>query len=149
MRASRFGHTSHGGKSAKAFDDLEECFRGLRLGIVRSDRHFDAILRMVADREIDDLAIDVDSSKGDREVFFLNPLLFEESGETRVSDVVLGDDNRAASIAVESMHDSRTRGTAIRAQLSGETMRQRANKGSGPVSARGVHDHIRRLVDDG
>ena len=102
---------------------------------------------MMADRLIDDFAVPVEAAQRYREIFFLYPFFLEKSGQIRVRHVVLGDNNRAARIAVEPMYDSRPGGPAVRAQLAREAMRQRPDERSGPMAARRMYDHVGGLIN--
>ena len=148
MRPPGFRKAANRRKAAEPFVDFEERLRRFRFRIIRRDRHSLAEFRVMADRLIDDVAVDVRDAENDREILLLNPLFFEERGEVRVSDIVFRNDYCAARVAVESVNDSRAGRAAVRTQLPGEAVRERADERSRPMSPRRVNDHIRRLVND-
>lgn len=70
-------------------------------------------------------------------------------GQLGVSLIVAGDENHAASIAVEAVHNARPSGPAGAAQGGTEMKLQRTGQRARPVSAGRMHHHARRLIDDG
>src|ERR1700722_17595168 len=61
---------------------------------------------------------------------------------------LLGDQDDAASVAVEPMHDSRPVGAVDGTQV-GEAETKGVGQGAAPVALGGVNDHVARLVDEG
>ncbi len=62
--------------------------------------------------------------------------------------VVPGDEDSAAGVAVEAMHDARPQRPAATAEAGAKVELQRADERAGPVTPRRMHDHAGRLIDD-
>ena len=71
----------------------------------------------------------------------------ERGGQLPVRRVVLGDDDEAGRVTVETVHDTRPQDTADAGQV-GDVMQQRIHEGTRIVAGRGVNDEAGRLVYD-
>ncbi len=82
------------------------------------------------------------------EVFLRHGAVLELVARALVRAIVFGDENRAARVAVEPMHDAGARGPAELAEFV-EMVTQGRGERAFPVASAGMHDHAGRLVDDG
>ena len=83
----------------------------------RADRHFFPLVRVNSDRLLDDVAIAIGNTDGDREVLLLRRASFELGGQRKVHWVRLGDHHHAACVAIEPMDNSRPSWPAYAAEL--------------------------------
>ncbi len=82
----------------------------------------------------------------ERAVALVDAAIAEHVTERAVGHVVLGTDDEAAGVAIQSVHDTRPLDAA-----DGETRdteEERVDEGAIGVAGGRVHDHARRLVDD-
>ena len=112
-----------------------------------TDRLLFALLGMIADRGVDDVAVELRHARDDRQVLLLDRAGLELGGERVVGLVVLGDDDHAARVAVEPMDDARPRRPAALAHRA-EMMGQRPGERAVPMPLGRVDDHPGRLVHD-
>ena len=80
------------------------------------------------------------------EVDFLDAAGGELLGEIAMRGVGFGDQQHAAGIAVQAMHDAGTQRAALRRERA-EAVQQRVHQRPGANASAGVHDHARGLVD--
>ena len=103
---------------------------------------------MHGNRAIDDVAVHFRRADDDGKVLLLDRARLELDRQPVMGLIVPGHENRAAGVAVQSMHDARPQRPAAAAEAGAKVELQRTDKRSRPVSAGRMHDHPRRLVDD-
>lgn len=94
-------------------------------GVLATDGFFLAVGGMRTDWLVDDITVAVGDAGHDGEVLFGDAAGFELCGKGIVCPIMLGDDDQAAGVAIESMDDAGASGAATRAEL-GEVVGQGA-----------------------
>lgn len=147
VSASRFGQCPHVGEAGESFNYLVNCGGRASVRVFAANRLFITMRRMVADRFIDPIAIELRRTDDDCQVFFFHDARLELLGQRIVRLIGLGDDNDAARVAIQPVHDAWARRTAASAE-GREVVGQCARQRTLPMALRRVNDHPGRLVDD-
>lgn len=132
--------------SRKPLDDLKEGFSWTATGMVGTDGHLVALVRMVANRLSDPIAVAVDRPYRNRPVFFLHFASFELCGEFEMDGIGLGDADHATGFAIQAVDDTRSGwATDITERL--EVVSQCAGERTGPMAFGGMDHHAGGFVD--
>ena len=99
-----------------------------------------------ADVRVDDAAVLSDLAPDDGSVLFDGRALLELFAQPAMHLVVFGDDDDAAGVLVEPMHDPRPKLPRDVAELV-EMKLQRSGQRAAIMPLAGVRDHVRRLVE--
>jgi len=118
-----------------------------RLAAIRGYRHLGAVVFAAPDRRADGSAVFVDRTRNQNQVGALHAAGGQLGRQGFVRGVVLGDGQQAGRVLVYAMHDARTLDAADAGQVLA-VMQQGVDERAGVCARRGMHDHIRRLVDD-
>src|SRR5467141_2195051 len=105
------------GETAEALDDLVITARLLAVFLLFRDRHLDAVVRVAGDAALDVVAVAVEHAGRDRLILLEDAPLLELEAEVAVGHLVLGDQDDAAGVAVEAVHDPRAVVAAVFAEL--------------------------------
>ena len=100
---------------------------------------------MKTDWLLDEITVALGNAVNDRQVFFFHLPVLELISKLVVNSLILGDDQKARGVAVETVHDpgavlARQRRQPVKMEL------ERVDQRTAPVSPRGMRDHSRRLV---
>ena len=122
----------------------------LRIGIVGigGDRHLLAVVGVVLDAGFDVIRVAVQFAHRERDVLLEHLASFELIRALAVGLVVLGHENHAAGVFVQSVYDAGPVSAVLPAEFFVEEELQRIHERAGPIPLRGVYDHVGRLVDD-
>ena len=115
-----------------------------RVAAAGADDHAPPVVRVAEQRRLDDRGGISGISPDEREVLLAEPLRLQLSSERQMRDVILRDDEHAARVLVEPMHDPGTRRRA--AGLGHDASDDRVHQRAGRVTVCGVHDQPRGLV---
>src|SRR5438552_11247460 len=110
--------------------------------------HLDAVVRMASDLALDVVAVPVDDASGDGRVFLEDLAMLKLVAQVAVGELVLGNEDDAARVAVEPVDDAWPVVAVQTAELA-EVELQSVDERAAPVSLGRVDDHVGRLVDDG
>ena len=133
-------------EAVESLDDFVKRPRRAACRMVAADGHLFSLIRMDADRLIDEIAVVIGIARDDGEILLFDRSLLELAGEREMNLIGLGHDHHAAGVAVEAVDDARPRRAAGAAQLV-EVKLQGAGQRAGPMPLRRMHDHAGRLVD--
>src|SRR5262249_8929744 len=134
-------------EAAETLDHFIVTHRVLAVVIVLvGDRHLDAVVRVMGDAALDVIAVAVEHSRRQGDVFLENLALLEQHAQITVRLLLLGYKDDAAGIAVETVDDAGAVVAVDAAELV-EVEAQGVNEGAGPVALGRVDDHVGRLVD--
>src|SRR5260370_34485724 len=78
-----------------------------RLVLVVEHRHLDAVVRMMADAALDVIAVPIEHPGGNGQVLLEDLAQFELHAQFAVAKLVLGHEDDAAGVAVETVDDAR------------------------------------------
>ena len=135
VRAAGLGHRADRGKSAKPLGHAIEGLRRAAFLFVADRGHLLAVFRMYGNRAIDDVAVHLGRAGHDGKIFLLDRARLELDRQPAMGLVVPGHEDRAAGVAVETMHDARPQRSAAAAKAGAEVELQRTDERSRPVSA--------------
>ena len=80
--------------------------------MIRTNRHFVALIRMSADGCVNHIAVSIQPSRSDREVLFLNKTVVELLSQVHVDGIGFCNHDDSAGVAIKSMHNARTSGAS-------------------------------------
>ena len=102
----------------------------------------------MADAAFDVIAVPVEDAGGDGNVFLEHLAVLELQAQLAVRRFLLGNQNDAAGVAVQAVDDT---GAVVAVQVAelAEMKLQGVGQCAAPVPLGRVHDHVKRLVDDG
>lgn len=131
----------------KPLHDLKERLSWPAAGVVGTNGHLVALVRMVANRLPDPVAVAIDRSHRNRPIFFLHLSSFELCGEFEMDCIGLGDADHATGFAIQAMDDARSSwATDITERL--KVVSQCAGEGTGPMAFGRMDHHTGCFVDD-
>ena len=110
MRAAGLGKHTKGEVSPRPSVDFDECLGRPTGGVIAADCHFFALVGMDSNGFPNPVAVTVESPPSKREVLFLDLTCLELLSQCLVSLIIFGNENHAARITIQSMHDPRTLG---------------------------------------
>ena len=140
VRAAGLEPAAQQRRVAEALEDVDVRARRLARG---DDRHRRALGRMAADRRVDRVAAR-EVARGEREVLARHRARLQLAHEVGVRRQRLRDDQEAARVLVEPMHDAGAR----HARELRRVMQQRVEQRAVAVAGARMHDEPGRLVDD-
>jgi len=130
-----------------AVEALTDAVDGARRTSAFDYCHALAVSRVAADGAFDDSFRLLDASLHEGEVELLDAALLQLSREVGVSAVVLGDEEEAGGVLVESMDDSRPEYAADAGKI-GAVGQESVDEGMSSMAGRGMHGQARGLIDD-
>ena len=145
MRAPGVEVTAQKGMGSFAFEDGVPSARETT---ARDHGHPLSLPRMASDRAFELARVGLHLAARDGDIRAAERAVAELRRESAVRGVVARDDDEARRPLVEAVDDSRPSGPARSGPAAAST-EQRMNEGPGVMPGRRVHDHARRLVDDG
>src|SRR5262249_34858526 len=116
------GHRPYGGETAEALYDAIKRLRGPAVVRVANGRHLFAMHRMHGDRAVDDVAVQLRRAGDQRKILLLDRARLELHGKLVMGLVVPRDEDRAARVAVEAMHNARPQRAAAAAEAGAEVV---------------------------
>ncbi len=105
VRSAGLGVHLQKAKPLESLGDLIHRFCIATALMSRANGHFVALVRVMANRKTDPVAVEVFVANGNGQILFADLSRFELRGKFEVHGVGLGDRDDAAGVSVESMND--------------------------------------------
>src|SRR5262249_7180468 len=134
-------------EALESLDGLVVTARFLAVVLVIGHHHLDAIVRMMGDATFDVITVAVEHALRDGDILLEHRSPLKLLAELAVGEFVLANEDHAAGVSVEPVHNAGAIVAICLAQF-GEAEAESINERAAPVALGGVYHHVRRLVDD-